>query len=146
MVRRAVIITAVALAVGFGAQRWMRKSSAKAATPAIHRGSTVSEGAEYPLHSKQFDQFVSDSYGEPAAREVGDFYQWLDHAYQTSPTRPAGQEELTLEQVLEAKQKALATISDPGERTRSEVETAAWIHRTIKKTIPRFSLDRGFEF
>src|SRR5262249_37901085 len=40
----------------------------------------------------------------------------------------------------------LSAIQDPSRRAAEITKTGAWVHKLIKSMIPRFSLDRGFEF
>jgi hypothetical protein len=100
----------------------------------------------YPYRSEPFNNFVLESYtvnrkGDPQA-----FYAWLNDAYEKSNLKFAGKENLPLEEFLKAKQLELAAISDVAAKTQAELELAAWLHKLIKKIIPKFSLETGFEF
>ena len=47
---------------------------------------------------------------------------------------------------MSAKRAELARISDPQAKAAKEMEIGAWTHKLIKKSIPKFSLDRGYDF
>jgi hypothetical protein len=111
--------------------------------PTLNRAAADAE--KYPYRSPQFNQFVADSYAAAGAGEPAAFYQWMEEAYQRGPVRYPGKESLTLEQLIEAKRQEFAAL-DPAQRAAAETELGGWLHKMVKKTIPRFSLDRGFEF
>ena len=100
----------------------------------------------YPYRGPQFTQFVADSAEVCRAAEASDFYIWLDKAYESCRCRiPAGKI-LRLEETLRSKRRELAGIAGKKAKSEAEVILAAQLHRTVKTIIPRFSLDRGFEF
>lgn len=76
----------------------------------------------------------------------GQFDGWLTSAYRKAGV-PLGSAAASgdLMRVLEARRAALMSAS-PAERDRLARETGVWAHRFIKKAIPKFSLERGFEF
>ncbi len=101
--------------------------------------------ADYAYGSPAFTRLVSDSY-----QEGGDgpdrFYQWMDAAYRKCSTRYPGKESLSIEQLLEWKCRQLAAVTEPVQHRKQEMMLAGWLHRMVKEAIPRFSLDRGYEF
>ncbi|MES2465615.1 MAG: hypothetical protein V4671_34045 [Armatimonadota bacterium] len=106
----------------------------------------------YAFREAAFTDFVRDSYrqmsqGKPDASE---FYRWLDSAYAKTRTTigpvPDIPRSRPLGAALDAERTYLSGIHGSAARTRQERKTAAWAHRTVKKVIPRFSLERGFEF
>ncbi|WP_216319152.1 hypothetical protein [Deinococcus aestuarii] len=74
----------------------------------------------------------------------GSFEPWLPDAY-TRAGVPLGGEKRSLTAALDARRAALTAARGP-ERDRLARDTAAWAHRFVKKAVPRFSLERGFEF
>jgi hypothetical protein len=100
----------------------------------------------YPYRTPRFTQFLAESYQEARAGDPRAFYTWWESAYRTSPVRYPGKEGLELPALLEDRRLFLAAIPDPHARAKAERELGGWLHRLIKKAIPRFSLDRGFEF
>jgi hypothetical protein len=101
---------------------------------------------EFPYHSAQFTHFLreSDLWCKPSGAH--DFYAWMDKTYADCNHKFPGKEQMSLEELLKAKREQFSRIRNPFVKAENEVAFAAWIHRTIKTVIPRFSLDRGFEF
>lgn len=105
------------------------------------------EAGQYPYGSPAFSTFIQDSYKESRSTGVQAFYAWLEQTYlKTSKAKLNGFEQLSLKEALAQRKKELEAIQDPAKRTRLELETAAWLHRMVKATIPKFSLERGYEF
>lgn len=106
----------------------------------------------YAFRDKAFTNMIADSYRQvPGAKtNAGEFYQWLEAAY--AKTRPAVgpvpgvSGSLSLAAALDAERGRLAGIADTTVKSQQERQVAAWAHKTVKKAIPRFSLERGFEF
>jgi hypothetical protein len=101
---------------------------------------------KYPYHGKEFNAFVSESYTLNKKGEPEIFYKWIEEAYKRNITPAPGKEHFTLEDVLKEKQKEFEAVSDIKLKTEGETKLAAWLHKLIKTIIPKFSLDRGFEF
>lgn len=80
----------------------------------------------------------------------GTFDEWLASAYQKAGVPLGGAlGGATTNRHLMADLKARRTAllaADPAQRDQLARETGVWAHRFIKKAIPRFSLERGFEF
>jgi hypothetical protein len=109
-------------------------------------GASVRADERYPYRSRRFTSFVDESYGACNAGSVRDYYGWMDKTYNDSHFRYPGREKLGLEALLRARKQDIGRISDVSKKTKDEIDTAAWVHRLVKKIIPKFSLDRGFEF
>jgi hypothetical protein len=107
---------------------------------------TAAEDGAYPYRGARFTQLVADSYRECGGGEAQAFYDWLDKAYESSPVRCPGAEKLSLAELLAAKKREFAGTKDAAERARAETAFCAYLHKLVKAVIPRFSLDRGFEF
>jgi hypothetical protein len=93
--------------------------------------------------SAAFNALVNDSYRQIGGRLIP-FLAWLETAYQRSNKAHLGKA-TTLEAALELRQKELAGAKGDV-RVILERKTGAWLHKAIKAMIPKFSLDRGFEF
>ncbi len=99
----------------------------------------------YPFGSSAFDALIRDSEAETASAERSGFEAWLAGAYSRSPkAQLEGFKSLPL--ALEARQAAYRKLSGVAAKVAFERETGAWLHRMVKASIPKFSLDRGFEF
>jgi hypothetical protein len=100
----------------------------------------------YPYGGRQFSVFVEESFANGGPGKAPDFFNWMNRAYEKSPYRFPHKKELNLERFLLAERQDLAAIKDASAKTRAILDLSAWLHRLVKKTIPRFSLDRGYEF
>jgi hypothetical protein len=110
------------------------------------RAASESGLQEYPYGSDRFTQLVAESYDQTGGGNPLSFYDWMETAYSRCRCRYPGKEALGLEAVLNSLKGDLDRIADPGEKASAEVEFSEWVHRLVKTIIPRFSLDRGFEF
>lgn len=147
MTRKAAIGLVIAL-VGGGAaatgRHWVPLAASMAANAASAR-STVQD-ARFEYGSPVFTTWVEDSFRDGGSGEAQDFYRWFSDAYQRYPKHLPGKESLSLDEFLDAQKAELAQISDPAKRTAATQDVCNWLHRMVKTVIPRFSLDRGFEF
>jgi len=100
----------------------------------------------YPYGSAAFSGLIADSYRAAGRADPQEFRAWMRQAYREAPGGLKRGRELGLEETLRAERQALRSISNPAKRAEAEVERAAWIHQLVKQLIPRFSLDRGYEF
>ncbi|WP_415790516.1 hypothetical protein [Deinococcus saxicola] len=101
--------------------------------------------ADLSYGGKNFNTLAAESY--TLAGLKGNFTDWLDAAYlktdlPVSKTAPAGQ---TLRAALDARKAELGTAKGEARDTLAR-DTAVWAHTFIKKAVPKFSLERGFEF
>jgi hypothetical protein len=88
----------------------------------------------FPYGSATFNRFISDSqdrFGSPTPR---DFYAWMDTNSHQSIGKWADRQRESLKR-LTGKAKADAIL-----------KAGADLHALVKKTIPKFSLERGYEF
>jgi len=88
----------------------------------------------FPYGSPTFNRFIADSrarFGSPSPRE---FYAWMDANAHQSIGKWADNQHRQLSR-LSAKAKAEAIL-----------KAGADLHALVKKTIPKFSLERGYEF
>ncbi|MBN9417361.1 MAG: tetratricopeptide repeat protein [Candidatus Eremiobacteraeota bacterium] len=85
---------------------------------------------------------VEDSY-RPVGGRPEAFFGWLEGAYQRfrSPHEPA-----TLALRLAAFEQRVRGCHTLAERAAAERDASFWAHGFVKKALPRFSLQRGFEF
>lgn len=105
------------------------------------------QAGEYPYRSPVFTTFVQDSYRESPAQGVQPFYAWFEAAYAKTPqAKLEGYPNLGLMMALAQRKKELAALRDPAAKTKLELETGAWLHRLVKSTLLKFSLERGYEF
>ncbi|WP_424952426.1 tetratricopeptide repeat protein [Deinococcus sp.] len=116
--------------------------ASRAATPA--GGPQI--GPDFQFGSAAFDEVAQTSYktvgmNTAAVGMNGVFGDWITAAYQKSGvTLGSG----NLEADLDARAAAIRAATGDA-RVKLERDTAAWAHTFIKKSIPRFSLERGFE-
>lgn len=113
---------------------------------ARNAGVSATQDDRFEYASPAFTTWVEDSYRDGDGSDPQAFYRWFADAYQRYPKHFPGKESLSLDDLLAAEKEELAQISDPAARTAATQELCNWLHRMVKTTIPRFSLDRGFEF
>ncbi len=102
--------------------------------------------APYAYRSSAFTRLIDDSGKYVATDNASKFYAWFEGAYASNAaTHPVGAAKLGLVRALDQRRTQIAALSGEA-RTKLEIETGAWLHRTVKTLIPTFSLDRGFEF
>lgn len=132
------------LLVGLGAGVWSARVHPPRSEPVRPLVVAQTKAAErYPYRSSAFSAFVADSYRE-VPLPVEPFYAWWEGAYAQHPEVWL-EGHKTLVGAMEARRKGLAAARGEA-RTRLELETAAWLHKLVKTLIPKFSLERGFEF
>lgn len=107
-------------------------------TAAVRAGS-------YAFASSAFDVLVQDSQSETQTALDPSFERWLEKAYASNKNAQL-EGYSTLTAALEARRVLYAQQKDLAAKVKFERDTGAWLHRMVKATIPRFSLDRGFEF
>jgi hypothetical protein len=110
----------------------------------------------YPYRGATFTSFVTESYqSKGATSSPNGYYTWMDRALNSAPVRqklaaisqkdPAWKQ-TTWADVADAERRALQAIPNTANRTARERAFCAALHTAVKAAIPRFSLDRGFEF
>ena len=110
---------------------------AQAAAPAI----TAQIGPNFQYGSAAFAEVAQTSY--KVAGLQGSFDDWLAAAYLKTGV-PLGDSSGSLTEALDARAAAIRAASGEA-RVKLERGTATWAHTFIKKAIPKFSLERGFE-
>jgi hypothetical protein len=124
--------------------RWLPVVAVRASNLALAR--TAAQDDRFAYASPVFTTWVEDSCRDGDGSDPQAFYRWFADAYQRYPKHLSGKESLRLDELLDAEKEELAQISDPAHRTAAILDVSNWLHRMVKTTIPRFSLDRGFEF
>lgn len=103
------------------------------------KAKVVAPPLPYRYRSGIFGGFIADSYALAPVPRPQPFRGWLEAAYrQQHPETLAG--------ALARHRAQLESFTDLQEKLALQKATAAWLHQTIKALIPRFSLERGFEF
>jgi len=102
--------------------------------------------APYPYCGRTFRTLVEDSYTEGRRGSPEKFYRWFEAAFAKSAPEYEAVKERDLPRFLDAEKRRIDSIKNPKARATEEVSLGAYLHKVIKKTIPFFSLDRGFEF
>lgn len=100
----------------------------------------------YPYQGEHFHRLLEDSFQAQKQGEAKDFYLWMDKAFQSYAAKTPGGSRLTLRGWLGGKKTALNRLTDKEKKSAGEIALGAELHKMIKTTIPRFSLERGFEF
>ena len=98
----------------------------------------------YPYGSPHFTQLIEESFRENKAGEPRRFYEWFDKAYRN--WRYEHKPGPGIEDALKYKRLQLAGISDKAAKAAAQSAFAAWLHGFVKRAIPKFNLDTGFEF
>ncbi len=102
----------------------------------------------YAYGSAAFQSLVQDSYRESRGSGQGpsDFKAWLETSYWGCRVRLVEGQDGPLEAVLDRERAILEALAAPGPRAREELRFLDGEFRVIKRILPRFTLDRGFEF
>ncbi|TSA87827.1 hypothetical protein FNU79_00810 [Deinococcus detaillensis] len=98
--------------------------------------------AAYAYGSPAFNALTQDSYAVRALK-TPDFSTWLEGKYAAANFPLSGGK--TLMAGLAARKAAIAAASGD-QRDQLAQDTAQWAHTFIKKILPNFSLERGYEF
>lgn len=109
--------------------------SVYAAAPAL-------KDAAYAYGSPAFSALTQDSYAVRALK-TPDFSTWLEGKYAAANFPLDGGK--TLMAGLAAR-KAATSAASGDQRDQLAQDTAQWAHTFIKKILPNFSLERGYEF
>ncbi len=103
-------------------------------------------GGPYPYLGDNFRAFVQDSYTEAHSGSPGDFYEWFGTVFTERAPEFAGVYERDLPRFLDAEKNRIDAIQTPYAKTAEEIRVGRYLHQVVKKTLLKFSLDRGFEF
>lgn len=98
--------------------------------------------ADLTYAGANFNAIAAESY--KMAGLSGDFTGWLRDAYAKAGVPLADGK--SLDDALAARKAQLAAAKTPQEKDALARDTGAWAHKFIKKVVPKFSLERGFEF
>lgn len=109
----------------------------------VCRAATSAE--RYPYSSPAFTRFLADSCRRTGTGTPSQFYQWLEKAYRTQNTGKPGSS-ATLAALLVSEKQKIARLPDANQKTQRELAVATQLHRLVKKAMPNFSLQEGFEF
>jgi len=124
------LMTAAALALASSAAR----------APVAERASL------FPYGSNSFAQLVADSYRYTGAGNPTAFFDWMASGYQRFASRDIDREPPSIHQFLEANRRRLEATTNRHARAELELHIASRLHGMVKVLVPRFSLERGFEF
>lgn len=102
--------------------------------------------AAYSYRGKTFRTFVEDSYVEGHKGDPQQFFDWFAAAFAKSAPRYKGINEKDLAGFLDAEKARIDRIKDARARAAEEIRLGEYLHKVVKKTIPLFSLEHGFEF
>lgn len=110
----------------------------------------LSAQEQYPYGSAAFDRFVRDSSAWSAEKgsKPDDFYKTFDAAARKvgENSRADGLAQKGVVGYLTAEKARIAGITAPADKAAAQTELSATVFRIVKKALPAFSLDRGFEF
>ena len=115
--------------------------------PALHTPVLAAPAAPTPQIGPSF-QFGSAAFGEVARTsyqtvgQSGNFDDWIESAYQKSGVTLGNSGSLSAD--LDARAAAIRAATGDA-RVQLERSAASWAHKFVKKAIPKFSLERGFE-
>lgn len=98
--------------------------------------------ADLSYGGAQFQELAAESY--ELAGLKGDFQSWLADAYRKNGVQLAGSR--SLNGALATRKKQIEAARTPAGKDALALDTAAWAWKFIKKAVPKFSLERGFEF
>lgn len=143
-------ILVIIVAVGIASIAWQAQIcvSRKTAGGSSHRSfSTAKSFTEaYPYGGKQFDQLIIESYNYRGSSEWRSFYSQMERAYKNHRASFSDWNIAELNGMLDSERHKLNAMKNGSKRARNEMALSADLHRFIKTAIPKFSLDRGFEF
>lgn len=94
--------------------------------------------------SPAFERLVSDSFRMTGAGSPEDFGRWMDTAFLKAARPGFVTTETSWAEVLGANRVSLRGLEEE-QRVRRELALAAWLHAAVKKALPNYNLDRGFE-
>jgi hypothetical protein len=93
---------------------------------------------QYPYAGSTFRAWVAESYREHGSGDPARYFAAMDSRLQKADGR-------TWPQAIAGWKRQLAGLSGES-RAAAEIRIATDAHRAIKRTVTKFSLDRGFEF
>ncbi|WP_425146180.1 hypothetical protein [Deinococcus sp.] len=99
-------------------------------------------GPNFQYGSPAFAAIAQTSYQTVGIK--GSFEDWLASAYGTAGVALGTDPQASLNAALDARAAAIRAATGAA-RVKLERDTAQWAHTFIKKAVPTFSLERGFE-
>lgn len=142
--RRILIVLAIAVTLGSIMAVCVGAGATRSAQSRFDTSMVTAD--RFPYRSAQFTHFLTESNVWCKPSESRDFYAWLGNAYANCNHKFPGKEHMSLAELLKAKREQFSRIKNPDHKAENEIAFSAWVHRMVKTTIPKFSLDRGFEF
>ncbi|MDQ2801129.1 MAG: hypothetical protein M3Y13_15970 [Armatimonadota bacterium] len=106
---------------------------------------TPPSAERYPYGSPAFTRFLADSCRRTGQGTPAQFYHWLDKAYRTQNAGKSGSP-VTLAALIVSEKQKIVRLPDPTQKTQRELAVATQLHHLVKKAMPNFSLQEGFEF
>ncbi|MGC8832802.1 MAG: tetratricopeptide repeat protein [Armatimonadota bacterium] len=100
----------------------------------------------FPLGSARFDQLVEESCKYCGYGKVQQFYEWLWKAFAAHPVLFGGPHSSSLVEAVQKEAENLRSAVNAHQHAKIEMDLCRRLHRLVKTVIPKFSLDRGFEF
>lgn len=100
----------------------------------------------YPYGSSAFHRFVQDSYEATGKGDPKGFHKWMDGVAAHSGKAVTQTHSTSWTDKLETQRAQRHRLTSVRSRVTAERRETAGLHLWVKKAIPRFSLDRGFEF
>ena len=116
------------------------------ALPAQGIGRTVGVVEQFPLGGARFTQLVEESCRYCGYGSVQQFHEWLWKAVSAQPALLGGPGSSSLQDAVRNEAQRLRSAAAKAQRAKAEVDLCRRLHRFVKAAIPRFSLDRGYEF
>lgn len=138
-----VLVLGCVVAVSVGS--WLATGRSRAVALAAAT-TTPRPDERYGYRSAAFQQFVQDSFRELHAGDPERFYRWMDEQWPRRASAFPGTRAKNFEELIAEQKRLLESERDPRRRTEATLELCQRLHRCVKTTMPRFSLDRGFEF
>ncbi len=139
-----LLLIVLAMALGAALSPLSTGSRALAEPPRLSAGTRAS--AWYPFGSGEFSVFINDSYRETPSTGLAPFEDWFAASFARAPAGLAANGTRNLQEALTARAATVRAAGNPAERAGRETSAGNWLHGVIKTLIPRFSLERGFEF
>lgn len=94
----------------------------------------------FAYRGKEFTSFVTESYRTNNVSNPEGFYSWFEDAAKEHGM-PDG-----LQRTLSTYKAKIHAAKTPQAQAEVQKELGTLIHKTVKASIPKFNLDRGFEF
>lgn len=100
----------------------------------------------HPYAGEAFDRLVDDSCSATGAMDRNAFHQWMAARLLTiGRSWPYGRDAADWETFLKAQREDMESTGDLRQRARKQHALAAWLHATVKKALPNYDLEHGFE-